>query len=114
MAIQQRLSRLSMAILRRTDNGSEGTTRSARSARKILFVCLLSFLWFLPLNAQRGAQRGGQTAKAIAPIDLTGYWVSVVSEDWRHRMTTPRRGDLESLPLNAEGTRVANTWDLAK
>src|SRR5438128_6627638 len=53
-------------------------------------------------------------ARAIAPIDLNGYWVSVVSEDWRHRMTTPRKGDLESLPLNAEGARVANTWDLAK
>jgi hypothetical protein len=29
-------------------------------------------------------------------------------------MMTPRKGDFESLPLNAEGARVANTWDLAK
>ena len=65
--------------------------------------------------AQGRGQRGGtQPAKAIAPVDLTGYWVSVVSEDWRHRMTTPRKGDFESLPLSPEGTRVANTWDLAK
>ena len=55
-----------------------------------------------------------RTAKAAAPIDLTGYWVSVVSEDWRHRMMTPRKGDYESVPLNAEGRRAADSWDLAK
>src|SRR5215467_1524273 len=62
----------------------------------------------------RGRRGAPAAAKAIAPSDLTGYWVSVVSEDWRHRMTTPRKGDYESLPLNAEGRRVADTWDLAK
>jgi hypothetical protein len=51
--------------------------------------------------------------RAAAPVDLTGYWVAVVSEDWRHRMATPRRGDYESLPLNAEGRRVADAWDLS-
>jgi hypothetical protein len=66
------------------------------------------------LYPQGRGQRGAATAKAVAPVDLTGYWVAVVSEDWRHRMTTPRKGDFESLPLNAEGTRVANTWDLAR
>ncbi|PYR69256.1 MAG: hypothetical protein DMF88_06690 [Acidobacteria bacterium] len=51
-----------------------------------------------------------QTAKAAAPIDLTGYWVSVISEDWRYRMVMPLKGDFRGIPLNAEGTRVANTW----
>src|SRR5256885_9578056 len=74
-----------------------------------LFLCLT-----VAVHAQGRGQRGVQSAKAVAPIDLTGYWVSVVSEDWRHRMTTPRKGDYESLPLNAEGRRVADTWDLAK
>ncbi len=67
-------------------------------------------------SAQAGiavAQRGQPpTAEEAAPTDLTGYWVSVVSEDWRHRMMTPRRGDFESLPLNAEGRQAANAWDL--
>jgi hypothetical protein len=54
-----------------------------------------------------------QTPHSSAPIDLTGYWVAVVNEDWRHRMATARKGDFESLPLNAEGRRVANEWDLA-
>lgn len=63
-----------------------------------------------------GAQRGPAPASPAetAPIDLTGYWVSVVSEDWRHRMATPRRGDYESVPLNAEGRRVADGWDLER
>ena len=61
------------------------------------------------------AQRGPAAAspREAAPVDLTGYWVAVVSEDWRHRMATPRNGDYESVPLNAEGRRAADAWDLA-
>ncbi len=46
------------------------------------------------LQAQgRGGGRGGapMAPKAAAPIDVTGYWVSVVTEDWRYRMVTPAR-----------------------
>jgi hypothetical protein len=50
-------------------------------------------------------------AQASAPIDLTGYWVSIVNEDWRWRMVTPPRGDFPGLPLNGDGRRVANAWD---
>jgi hypothetical protein len=38
--------------------------------------------------------------------------VSVVSEDWRHRMATPGQGDYESVPLNGNGRRVADQWSL--
>ena len=44
-----------------------------------------------------------------APVDLTGYWVTVVTEDWRYRMVTPARGDHPSVPLNAAGNALANT-----
>ena len=44
----------------------------------------------------------------------TGYWVSIVTEDWRWRMLTPPKGDYASVPLNDEGRRVADTWDLAQ
>src|SRR6187401_3557949 len=54
------------------------------------------------------------TAKAAAPIDLTGSWVSIVTEDWRWRMVTPAKGDYQSVPINAEGKRVADLWDPAK
>jgi len=58
------------------------------------------------------AQRG--RGQAAAPVDLTGYWVSLVTEDWRWRMVTPPKGDYPSIPLNAEGKRVADAWDPAK
>jgi hypothetical protein len=46
-----------------------------------------------------------------APVDLTGYWVSVVTEDWRWRMMTPPKGDIASLPLNGNGERETLKWD---
>ena len=70
----------------------------------------------LPLRAQRGqapVQPQG-TAQSQASIDLTGYWVSVVTEDWEWRMVTPPKGNYARVPLNPEGRRVADTWDLAK
>jgi hypothetical protein len=54
------------------------------------------------------------TPKAAAPIDLTGYWVSIVSEDWRFRMITPPKGDYPNIPLNPEGEKIAKAWDPAK
>ena len=70
---------------------------------------------FVMLAAIAGAQgRGPQAPKAGAPIDLTGYWVSVVTEDWRFRMMTPAKGDYPSIPLNPEGRKVADAWDPAK
>jgi hypothetical protein len=66
---------------------------------------------------QRGGGRGRggpASAREGAPIDLTGYWVSVISEDWKFRMVTPRKGVYDSLMLNAEGRRVADTWDPAR
>jgi hypothetical protein len=88
------------------------------SLRSSLIAALLILvIGFLPFTeaAQRGQAPGPpRTARSISPIDLTGYWVSVVSEDWRHRMGTAARGDYESLPIGPEGRRVADTWDLEK
>jgi hypothetical protein len=74
-----------------------------------------------PLAASAQAQRGRAgagappaTPKQQAPIDLTGYWVSVVTEDWRYRMVTAPKGDHPGIPLNPEGNRIANSWDAAK
>jgi hypothetical protein len=54
------------------------------------------------------------TPRELAPIDLTGYWVSVITEDWRYRMVAAPKGDHPGLPLSAEGNRIANAWDPAK
>src|SRR5260370_19342666 len=53
-------------------------------------------------------------AKEAAPVDFTGYWVSVVTEDWRWRMVTPPKGDFASIPLTDEGRKIGNAWDPAK
>src|ERR1700723_477284 len=53
-------------------------------------------------------------AKTVAPEDVTGNWVSIVTEDWRWRMVTPAKGDYASVPISNEGRRVADTWDPAK
>jgi len=72
------------------------------------------------LAAPAGAQRGGRgrgaavTPREGAAVDLTGYWVSVISEDWKFRMVTPKKGVYDSLMLNALGRRVADMWDPAK
>jgi hypothetical protein len=55
-----------------------------------------------------------RNAKEGAPVDFTGYWVSVVTEDWRWRMVTPIKGDFASIPLNATGRAIGNAWDPAK
>jgi hypothetical protein len=52
--------------------------------------------------------------RAAAPIDLTGTWVSVITEDWRFRMVTPPVGDVASIPLNEAGRKAAQAWDPAK
>jgi hypothetical protein len=63
-----------------------------------------------------GAGRGGPapTPKATAAIDMTGYWVSVVTEDWMFRMVTPPKGQYLGVPLSAAARRVADAWDPAR
>ncbi len=77
--------------------------------------CVVLMLWAaLPRDlraGQRGQAGSPPTPRAAAPLDITGHWVSVVTEDWRWRMLVPRKGDYSSIPLNAEGRRVADAWD---
>lgn len=75
---------------------------------------LLLALLTVPLFAQGppgGPPQPSRSPKAGAPIDLTGYWVSVVTEDWRYRMLTPAKGDYASVPMTAEARKVADAWD---
>jgi len=66
------------------------------------------------VEAQRGDPQPPRAGKTAAPIDLTGYWVSIVTMDWRYRMVTPRKGDYVGIPMTAEAKTVADTWDPAK
>jgi hypothetical protein len=85
--------------------------------RTAIVAVVLAALAPVALDGQaRGAGRGGPppTAKQAAAIDLTGYWVAVITEDWKFRMVTPRKGVYELLQLNAAGRKVGDSWDPAK
>src|SRR5580698_3613919 len=60
----------------------------------------------IPIGMQAQG-RGGRGApppvpKAAAPFDPSGYWTSVVTEDWHVRMLVAKKGDFGSGP-DAEG-----------
>jgi len=105
-----------VSVLRATSNVVSGFSRT--------WVCLsaLAVLLGLAVPGEVQAQGRGRaagagpalTARAAAPEDLTGYWVSVVTEHWHLRMLVPPKGEYAMLPLNAEARRVAGTWDPAK
>ncbi len=82
-------------------------------------VALLVSIASAIASAQQPPARGqgaspARSARASAPIDLTGNWVAVITEDWRWRMMTPAKGDYASLPLTSDARRVADLWDPAK
>jgi hypothetical protein len=71
-----------------------------------ILLCLSVFV-VISAFAQGGARQA-------APEDLTGYWVSVVTEDYRWRMVTPLKGDAASVPINAAARKIVDAWDPAK
>src|SRR5687767_14247311 len=79
----------------------------------MLMVALVTAVASGTVQAQgRGA--GTASARATAQTDLTGYWVSVVTQEWHLRMMVPPKGQFPMLPLNAEARRIAMAWDPAK
>jgi len=87
------------------------TVRIAR----IVFSVALAWLVAAAVPHAQGRRGGGPpaTARAASPVDLTGYWVAFISEEWRYRMVMPLKGDYRGIPLTPEGARVANTWNPA-
>ena len=111
-----------------------------QSTKGVAFIVLSA--WLTPaVHAQgaRGQGRAPLTAKASAPIDLTGYWTAVLTEDWHVRMLTADKGDFGSgppgavaqivtgkigvganpakdgnIPYNLKGAEAALAWDPAK
>ncbi len=99
-------------------------TALVRASRIFPFAAALT----LALAARAGAQGAGargpgaanvqsaaaRAPRAAAPQDLTGYWESIVTEFWRLRMIVPDKSDYVTVPINAEGRKVADAWDPAK
>jgi hypothetical protein len=83
-----------------------------------LAAVLLATVAMACAHATRAAEAAAAKApldpRALAPIELTGYWVSLVTEDWRFRMIVADPGDLESIPLTPAGRDAAKAWDVAK
>jgi hypothetical protein len=77
---------------------------------------MLTLISILALFAQAPPGRGAlpRTAKEDAPADYTGYWVAVITEDWKYRMLAANKGDYEGLPLKPSARNAANAWDAAK
>lgn len=92
-------------------------TTSMKTATQIALLVAALAAGQTALQAQgRGGRGGGppMAPKAGAPIDLTGYWVSVVTEDWRYRMVTPAPGDYQGVPMTPAAAKIADAWDPAK
>jgi hypothetical protein len=79
---------------------------------RLLPIALAAGALSITLAAQQAPAPG--SARGLAPIDLTGNWVSIVTEDWRFRMVTPPAKDYASVPLNAAARAIADKWDPAK
>jgi hypothetical protein len=90
--------------------------RVSKHPNRLLTVAAVGIALLVEAYGQAGGAPPGPrpTAKALAPFDLSGYWVSVVTEDWRFRMVPPSRGDYQGVPMNPEGVKLADAWDPAK
>lgn len=87
---------------------------SSRVSASALLACLAlgnTVVLAQPPGFQPPVQR---SPRESAVVDVTGYWVALVTEDWLWRMVTPPRGDVTSVPLNPAGRQAANTWDLER
>jgi hypothetical protein len=86
---------------------------TVRIIRLTAVAALMALVCQTALVAQRGG-RGAVTPRAAAPFDLTGQWVSLITEDWRHRQFTPPKGDFPGLPLTPAARKAADSWDPAR
>ena len=108
------------------------------------FALTAALVWLSASSMVQAQGRGGRggpppTAKALAPIDLTGYWTAVITEDWHVRILTAPKGDFGSgaagavvnpgvgpigvganpslqgnIPYSVTGAQAAMKWDPAK
>ena len=83
----------------------------ARTWLRVFRPAVALMVFGAALSAQQPAR---VTARASAPVELTGQWVSLVTDDWRWRMVVPPKGDTLYLPVNDAGRKMAAEWDAAR
>src|SRR5687767_15836325 len=82
-----------------------------RAAAVVVVLALSTSAAAQPPQAGRGGPP--PTGRAGAPVDLTGTWVSVVTEDWEARMVPPVKGDYTTIAqvMTAQARKVADAWE---
>ncbi len=91
-----------------------------KNSRYRILAAAVGAVAFLALKASpsfaqpRGPAQPPRSARESAPIDLSGQWVSIITEDWRFRMVTPPKGDYPGALLTPAGEAIAKDWDPAK
>jgi hypothetical protein len=97
--------------------GAGGRVKAGFRQGRAWLMCMgaaLLALSAVTAQAQRRMPAPPPTGEKGALIDLTGYWVAIVDQDWRWRMLTAPVGDTSSIPVNAQGRQVARAWDWKK
>ena len=95
-------------------SGGAGASACRASSRILTLTLVAAGLQLLLAQPARVPATAPASAKAAAPVDLTGYWVSPVMEDYRWRMVTPLKGDAASVPINDAARKIVDSWDPAK
>lgn len=80
---------------------------------KTWFAAAAALILTIALAGPPAVRAQQQDARAAAPIDLTGYWVSYVTENWRYRMVTPAKGEYRRIPASPAAVPIINAWDPA-
>ena len=84
--------------------------------RGLVILAVVAFLAAQPraaAQARTAPASAATTAKTSGLVDLTGYWVAFITEDWRFRMVTPRKGDYQAIPMTEQARKVADAWNPA-
>ena len=103
-------------MTRRQTMGRMATVRASESGRSrvLTVLCLVvggAFSSAYCSGAESGAPPATKSARAMAPVDFTGYWVSVVTQDWRFRMAVPGKGEYAGIPINERAKAAADAFD---
>jgi len=87
-----------------------------------LAAACLGVLLLAPAGAwAQGRARGTGAAAAArpmsaqqqAPYDLSGYWTSVITQNWQYRMVVPGPGEYADIPINAKAKQLADAFRAA-
>ncbi len=60
-----------------------------------------------------GGPAAPANGRAQAPFDPSGYWVSLVTQDWRFRMVVPGPGQFSGIPITLAAKQASDSFDAA-